>query len=293
MHVAIISPPSGWHVEQLSAAGRGLGHEVTVVEFRQLTALLGADESELRLGKFDLMNADRVLVRSVPPGSLEQIVFRMDALHRLQLAGVPVLNPPAAIEACVDKYLAIARLQAAGLPVPRTAVCEDVPQALAAFHRLGKDVVVKPVFGSEGRGIMRVENEALADRVFRTLVRTGAVLYLQEFIDHPGHDLRALVLGNRVLAAMRRFSTGDFRTNVAQGGRFEAFSLSPAQADLALRAARAVGAPLAGVDLLPDRSGDVFVVEVNSAPGFAALSQTTDLDVAREIMGYLAKGNWT
>ena len=97
-----------------------------------------------------LADCDAVLVRTMPPGSLEQVVFRMDLLHRLMAGGVRVLNPPRAVEVCVDKYLATALLDAAGLPVPHTIVCQHADAALEAFTALGGDVVVKPLFGSEG-----------------------------------------------------------------------------------------------------------------------------------------------
>src|SRR5262249_44013031 len=143
----------------------------------------------------------------------------MDVLHRLQARGAVVLNPPAALETCVDKYLASARLEAAGLPVPRTVVCQHSDAALEAFARLGGDVVVKPLFGSEGRGMVRITDPEMAWRTFRTLERLQSVLYLQQFVPHPGWDLRAFVLAGRVIAAMRRSGkAGDWRTNVAQGG---------------------------------------------------------------------------
>src|SRR5207237_7469693 len=105
-----------------------------------------------------LSDYDGVLVRTMPPGSLEQVVFRMDVLHRLERRGVRVLNPPLAVEACVDKYVTTARLEAAGLPVPPTIVCQHADDALEAFTALGGDVVVKPLFGSEGRGMVRVSD---------------------------------------------------------------------------------------------------------------------------------------
>ncbi len=110
----------------------------------------------------------------MPPGSLEQVVFRMDALGRLEAAGATVINPPRAIECAVDKYLTTARLAAAGLLVPRTVACQTVEDAMAAFELLGGDVVIKPLFGSEGRGITRLQDEALAERAFRLLVQLGA-----------------------------------------------------------------------------------------------------------------------
>src|SRR5581483_1890667 len=97
-------------------------------------------------------------------------------------------------------------------------------------------------------------------RVFRTLERTGAVMYLQQFVRHPGWDLRAFVVGGRVLAAMRRHAKDDWRTNVAQGGRAEPCRLSADEEDRALGAAAAVGAPVAGVDLLPGPGGETYVI---------------------------------
>src|SRR5262249_7966360 len=180
----------------------------------------------------------------------------MDVLHRLQARGAVVLNPPAALETCVDKYLASTRLEAAGLPVPRTLVCQDADAALEAFDRLGGDVVVKPLFGSEGRGMVRVTDPETAWRTFRTLGRLQGILYLKESLAPPGWDLRVFVLGGRILTAMRRRSKGDWRTNIAQGGSAERVEPAPAEADLALRATAAVGALVAGVDLLPGPRGE-------------------------------------
>jgi RimK family alpha-L-glutamate ligase len=191
------------------------------------------------------------------------------------------------LEACVDKYLATARLESAGLPVPPTLVCQDADTALEAFERLGGDVVVKPLFGSEGRGMMRVNDPELAWRTFNTLERTQAVLYLQTFIRHPGWDLRAFVLNGRVLAAMRRTANSDWRTNVAQGATAEPVRLESAQAELAVRAARAVGAVAAGVDLLPGPDGEWYVLEVNAVPGWRALAPVTGIDIAAELIRHV------
>src|SRR5262249_17499550 len=176
----------------------------------------------------------------------------------------------------------------AGLPVPPTAACQRADDALAAFERLGGDLVVKPLFGSEGRGMVRVSDPDLAWRTFRTLERTQAVLYLQQFVPHPAWDLPALVLGGRVIAAMRRHARGGWRTNVAQGGAAEAVRLSPADEELALRAAAAVGAAVAGVDLLPGPAGERYVIEVNAVPGWRALAPAAGRAVAREPLAFLA-----
>src|SRR5205814_8188257 len=123
-------------------------------------------------------------------------------------------------------------------------------------------VVVNPLVGAEGRGLIRVSDPEMAWRTFRTLERLQAVIYLQRFVRHPGWDLRVFVLGGRVLAAMRRYAKDGWRTNVAQGGRAEVASATAEEAQLALAAAEAVGAPIAGVDLLPRPDGGYYVLEV-------------------------------
>lgn len=281
----------GWHVQDLQRAAHHLDVPFEPVPFPTLTGSLGPDRSRIEAGGLDLLREARaVLVRMMPPGTLEQVVFRMDALHRLVAAGVPAMNPPEAIEAAVDKYLATARLEAAGLPVPETWVGETADEALAAFERLGGDVVVKPLFGSEGRGLVRASDREVARRVFHAIERIGSVLYLQRIVDHPGHDWRLFVLGGRVLGAIRRHApAGDWRSNVAVGGRAEAARPGEAAEHLAIAAAGAVGARMAGVDLLPDRDGRLLVLEVNAVPGWKALAAATGIDVATEVLRELLR----
>jgi ribosomal protein S6--L-glutamate ligase len=259
MRIALLAGGDGWHVRDLVRAASALGHQTEVIDFRRVHAGVGIDSDRFA-------GCDAVIVRTMPPGSLEQVVFRMDVLHRLQARGVTVLNPARSLEVCVDKYLATACLEAAGLPVPPTVACQDAETALEAFEKLGGDVIVKPLFGSEGRGMVRVSELEMAWRTFRTLERTQCVLYLQQMVRHPGWDLRVFVLGGRVLTAMRRHARDGWRTNIAQGGRGEVVSVT-AEEELALKAAASVGAVAAGVDLLPGPNGQLYVLEVNALPG--------------------------
>lgn len=282
MNIAILSGGTGWHVQDLVRAAGELGHRATPLDFRTLSA--GADPAGGTLAAFDA-----VLVRTMPAGSLEQVVFRMDLLHEAAARGVPVLNPPRAVEVCVDKYLTTARLARAGLRTPPTAVCQRSDDAMSHFARLGGDAVLKPLFGSEGRGMCRVTDPETAWRTFRVLEQTGQVIYLQQFVRHPGWDLRAFVLGDRVVASMRRTAGHDWRTNVAQGGVAERVALSATERALAVRAAEAVGCPVAGVDLLPGPDGELSVIEVNAVPGWKALASACGTDVAQEVVRYLAR----
>jgi ribosomal protein S6--L-glutamate ligase len=282
MRIAVLSAGVGWHVKDLQRAAAALDHEAVAVDFRRIQAGVG-------IGVDSLGNFDAVMVRTMPPGSLEQVVFRMDALHRIQARGVVVLNSPAAIEACVDKYLASAKVQAAGLRVPPTIACQHADAGMGAFVRLGGDVVVKPLFGSEGRGMVRITDGETAWRVFRTLERLQTVLYVQQFIRHPGWDLRVFVIGSKVVAAMRRYARDDWRTNVAQGGKAEAVDVTSNQRLLALKAMQAVHAHVAGVDLMQGSDGEWYVLEVNAVPGWRALAPATGIDIATAMVRFLAE----
>jgi len=282
MEVAVLGAPTSWYLRDITRAA-GDRHRVIPVTFRDLAALVDHSGQSYTAGATDLGRLDAVIVRTMPPGSLEQVVFRMDVLGRLEAAGVTVVNPPRAVEAAVDKYLATSRLQTAGLQVPRTRVCQTADEAIRAFQDLHGDVVVKPLFGSEGRGITRLCDEALADRAFRMLEQFGAVIYLQEFIPHEGFDLRLFVVGEQVLA-MRRRNPHDWRTNVSRGATPESFAPDDRLIEMARRAAAAVGAPLAGVDILPGRDGLLYVIEVNAVPGWQALAEVSGADVAALVL---------
>jgi len=291
-HLVALVSGMGWHVVDLRRAAEVVGVRLDPIPFPRVVGRVGIGPARVEAAGLDLSGVDGVLVRMMPPGTLEQVVFRMDALHRLEALGIPLLNPPRAVEAAVDKYLALARLEAAGVPVPETWVGESAAEAQAAFEALGGDVVVKPLFGSEGRGLVRVSDPELALRTFRTLERLGCVLYVQRHVRNPGHDVRAFVLGGSVLGSIRRVARdGEWRTNVAVGAKAEACRLGAEAEGLAIRAARAVGAEMAGVDLLPDLDrGGWTVLEVNAVPGWKALGAASGIDVAAAILDRLKRG---
>lgn len=232
-----------------------------------------------------LKDLSALIIRPIGRGSLEEIIFRMDLLHRLERLGMLVINPPSSIERSVDKYYTLALLEEHGLPVPRTAVTEDADEALKAFHELGGDVVVKPLFGSRGMGSTRVSDPDIAGRVFRAVSFHHDVLYLQEFIPHGVSDIRAFILGNRVLAAMRRVGE-TWKANVSLGARPVPLELSGGLDDLAVEAAGAVGCKVAGVDIL-EGSGGPVILELNSQPGWRGLQSVTRVDIADAIVGYV------
>ena len=196
------------------------------------------------------------------------------------------MNSPRAIERTVDKFWTSALLEQCGVSTPETVVCDNVEEATAAFRALG-DVIVKPLFGSMGLGMVRVSDEEMAFRVFRAIEQIRGVYYLQRTINHDGVDTRAFVVGGRVLGAIERRAIG-WRTNLARGGTARRVALSEEWSALAVRAAAAVGADYAGVDLLADTDGKVYVLEVNGIPGWKGLQEATSIDVAGRLVDFLA-----
>jgi RimK family alpha-L-glutamate ligase len=228
---------------------------------------------------------DALIVRPIGRGSLEELVFRMDMLYKLERSGFYIINPPEAIEHCVDKYDILSILEGADVPVPRTAATENVAEALKAFKELGGDVVVKPIFGSRGQGATRIVDADIADTVFKAITFHHGVIYLQEFVAHGHSDIRAFVVDGRVVAAMRRVAEG-WKTNYSRGARPSSTTLSKEFEDLAVKASKSVGCKVAGVDILEGPTGPK-IVDVNSQPGWKGLQMVTKVNIADEIVNFV------
>jgi RimK family alpha-L-glutamate ligase len=288
MNIAVLSSPSSWYLRDLQRAA-GTRHQVTACSFSEIAATVG-DETEppVMLNGNPSTDFDALLVRTMPPGSLEQVIFRMNALARVTKAGTLVLNPPRALEVAIDKYLTLVHLADAGLSVPRTATCQTKEKAMEAFARLGGDVVIKPLFGGEGRGIARISDPDLAHRAFQLLDQLEAVIYLQEYIPHAGFDVRVFAIGDELLA-MRRENRHDWRSNISRGACAIPMTLDTRHQEIARQAIRVIGAPLAGVDILEGPDGRLYVLEVNAVPGWRALARVAGVDVASMVFAWLER----
>lgn len=284
MKIGIFGNDGSWYVEDLQRAARNLNCDAVRLDFRRLSMSMSAAGTRFSCDRFALDDFDAFIIRTMPPGSLEEVVTRMDVLGQLHAAGKIVVNSPRVIECAVDKSLTTAKLSSAGLPVPATWVGESSDAAMEAFEQLGGDVVVKPVFGSEGRGIVRVSDPDLAFRTFRTLERIDAVLYLQQFVPHAGFDTRILILDGEVVGAIKRESPDDFRTNIARNGSATQIEPTEHQIRLALQATGVIGSRFAGVDLLSHTSEETYVIELNAVPGWRAFQKATGIDVAEQFL---------
>ena len=290
MRIGVFGNHDSWYVNELCRIGTARGHFMLPLLFDQFAAHVQTGRVDFRCGDIDLRSLEVILVRTMPPGTLEQVVARMNMLAGLEACGVRIINSPRALECAVDKYLTTQRLALVGIPVPATIVCENSDTALDAFEALGRDVVVKPLFGAEGRGIMRVSDPELALRAFRTLERLGAVLYLQTFVSGPGFDIRVLLLDDQLVGSMKRIpKPGDFRANISQQGTGVVHVPSERELELARQAANITGSLFAGVDLMYNADHEPLVIEVNAVPGWRGLQRTCDIDVPARLFEWIAR----
>jgi len=301
--LAVLGNPDGWYVRDLHRAAAVIGDiEISVVSFGDLRVESRSHDelhvfskllpkpstgsegpSECQIDR----QFDGLLVRSMPLGSLEQVIFRMNALHVAKQQGLAVVNSPRSLEIAIDKWLTLDYARQAGLEIPATICCQDRDSAIQAFERFGRDVVVKPLFGGEGRGLIRINDPDIAWRVFSTLEQISAVIYVQEFIAHQGFDLRILVIGDEHFCVARQVAKDDWRTNLSRGGKAEAYTPTEKQIEMARTAVKAIGGQIVGVDILPSKDGRDILLEVNAVPGWRGTAKALDVDVAKKVLQYM------
>jgi tetrahydromethanopterin:alpha-L-glutamate ligase len=285
--VALVVEGADWHSRTLAQAFAALGVRTRAVDLRAC-----AIETQRPFG-LDIAGLgdrlpDAVLVRTLSGGTFQAVTLRLGILHALRENGVLVWNNARAIERCVDKSMTSFLLTRAGIPTPATWAMESEEAARAIVRRetARGPLVLKPLFGSQGRGLKLVRSE---DDLPKPDAVSG-VYYLQRFVGVEGadgfRDFRLLVSQGRVIAAMAR-QAASWITNVKQGGRPLAVVAGNELTELALRAAAAVGADFAGVDILYGADGHPTVLEVNSMPAWSGLQKVTRARIASILAGDL------
>ena len=247
------------------------------------------DRLDDRAIHFDLENPapwreyDAVIERSLSYNS------GLYALRILNAFGVQTVNTAAVAEACGDKLTTSTLLAKAGLPQPRNVVAFSPESALEALEELGYPAVVKPVVGSWGRLLAKVNDRDAAEAIFEHKATLGStqhqIFYVQEYIEKPGRDIRAIVIGDRVLTAMYRKSE-HWITNTARGGEGELCPISPEIESLCLNAAQAMGGGVLAVDLIEHSERGFLVNEINHTMEFHTMQPLSGVDVAGEIVEY-------
>jgi RimK family alpha-L-glutamate ligase len=280
--IAIFTDDPGWHGKQLRLAFADRGYSSDYVSLTECRLRIESGQLPLLIPHFEQALPVAAFVRGVPGGSLEEVVLYLDILHALKALNIPVYNDGHAVERSVDKGMTSFLLHNAGLPTPLTWVLRDRQEAVAIAEqelKAGHLLISKPLFGSQGTGIRRLEK--MTDLLWLTGSR--GVYYLQRFVECAGagfSDLRVFVINGQAVAAMQR--RGKFwLNNVARGASCERIDLNAELADLAIKAAAALAMDYAGVDIIQDRAGRHTVIEVNSIPAWKGLQSVCDVNIAQ------------
>lgn len=271
----------GWHGMVLAEAFAQKGHEAVMVDLRDCAIDLTGDRAKISIPYFNEI-PQLAFVRGIAPGSLQQVITRLNILHILSMLGTTIYNNAKAIERTVDKGMTSFLLKQNGLATPATTVCESRALAHATIKtklQQENELVIKPLFGSQGKGVRLLDaNNAMplpGDE------HVDGVFYLQSKINtgENSHDYRVFVIRNKAVAAMRR--TGDhWLHNVAKGAKCQP-NKEAEILYLAEQAALAINIQYCGVDIIRDASGNLSVLEVNSIPAWRGLQSVTDVNIAQ------------
>lgn len=277
----------GWHGKRLAEAFLKRGCEAIFVSLKDCRLALLPGSLGVMIPGFERHLPIGVFVRGVPGGTLQQVIARLDILHALQLLGVTVYNSGRAVERTVDKAMTSFLLHHHGVATPPTWVCESRQTAHALMQREtadGQRLVIKPLFGSQGQGVRMLT--ATTPLPVPMEQHVDGLYYLQAYVDSgegAWHDHRVFVIRGQVAGAMVRRGSS-WINNVAQGGRCERLPPQGEIAELALAAARALEIDYCGVDIIRDRAGKLYVLEVNSIPAWKGLQSVLEGDIAQALV---------
>jgi len=286
----VLTDPDDWTASAFLKNIRKRGAKALPINLSTLSASISTSEFFIFDANLKDTELDAILVRDVGISfALEQISFKFDLLRLFETANIPVMNSPTAIQNAANKFFSFYLFKLACLPIPCTTVTSELEVALRTIEKF-EIVVVKPIFGSQGEGIIKLESSQpeseLATKLAELLKERG-VLYLQEFVPNPGRDIRVFVVGEEALGAIYRVPrSGSFVSNLSQGGTPLKCELTGEMEELAISAAKAVGADFAGVDLIEGEEG-LFLLEVNATPSGKGIKLACGIDVTGRIVDLL------
>lgn len=283
MNIAILSRAPRCHsTRRLREACLQRGHQVHVLDTMQFSIMVEQGQPSLFYRNRALPEFEAVIPRIGASISF----FGTAVVRQFETLGVFSINSSHAISVSRDKLRSLQILSRHGIGIPTTTFVRDKHGVLPAIKRLGgAPVVLKLLEGTQGVGVILADTMNVAQAIIETLTSARQNVLIQRFVvESRGRDVRAFVVGGRVVAAMRRIAQGDeFRSNVHRGGRCEPITLEPAYERTALRAAQVLGLRVAGVDMLEGAEGPL-VMEVNSSPGLEGIESATKIDVASAIV---------
>lgn len=319
-----ITDPEDWTARALINAAKEKGFSPLVLDLRKAEVTISSGNSEsgvlsgafFKAGETLLSDLDALIIRDAGAGAFEGVSFRFDILRELEAEGIPVINSPEAIQSAANKYHASYLLARAGIPVPKTVAVQSVEAALKVISRFG-DAVIKPVFGYKGKDIARVKNWEIqfsdrkteplpVEETLQNLLEEKGMLYIQEFIENPGRDIRAFVVdGTAIGAIYRKAAAGSWVNNLSQGGSSDRCVLTDEQKEIAEKASLAIGTTFAGIDIIEGSEGldenkskkvkgqssenkqNPMILEVNGTPSGKGIFDAWGINTAEYILEHI------
>lgn len=286
MRIVILSRNPGlYSTRRLLEAGTARGHEMLIVDTLRAYMNIATDRPQIHYRGAALEGIDAV----IPRIGASLTFYGCAVVRQFEMMGVFSLNESVAISRSRDKLRALQLLSRKGIGLPVTGFAhfaDDIPDLIAMVN--GAPLVVKVLQGTQGIGVVLCETEKAAESVIEAFMGLKQNILVQEYIkEAEGADIRCLVIGDRVVAAMKRQARpGEFRSNLHRGGTASPVKITPEERSCAVRAAKIMGLRLAGVDLLRSASGP-RIMEVNSSPGLEGIEATSDVDLARLVIEYI------
>ncbi|WP_340818884.1 tetrahydromethanopterin:alpha-L-glutamate ligase [Methanolobus sp. WCC4] len=289
----VVTDPDDWTANALIQEARKRGFETCCPNLGKLETSI-MKETEHTADDVNLSELDAIIIRDMGPGKNDAHIFRFDVLQELEESGKIMINPPVAIQNAANKFRASCLIAKEGIPTPDTFITQDTETALK-FIEERNDVVLKPVFGYKGIGIKRIKDNVVlgpdgnregtdACDLVSSYIEEKGIVYIQEFIENPGQDIRAFVVNGKVTGAIyRKAPDGWWLNNLSQGGTPQECKLSTEQENMCLKAAKAINAVYAGVDLIENEEG-CYVLEVNATPSGAGIYRSLNINVAEHIL---------
>ena len=283
----VLTNPEDWTTRAFVKNIEKRGAQPVPINLSTVSASISSTDFSIFDADFKGLELDALLVRDVGISfSLEPISFKYDLLRQFEHS-MPVMNSPMAIQNAANKFFSFYLFKRAHLPIPHTTITAELEVAVQAIEEFNR-VLAKPIFGSQGKGILKLEStQPDLKQKLNELLNERGVLYLQEFVPNPGHDIRVFVVGEAALGAIYRVAlNGSFVSNLSQGGTPVRCELTEEIEELAIRATKALDADFAGVDLLEGEEG-LLVLEVNGTPSGKGINQACGIDVTERIVDLL------
>jgi len=288
MNIIILSRnPNLYSTRRLTEAGEERGHTMRVVNYLRCHMNITASKPRLLVGSESLNNMDAV----IPRIGASKTYYGTAVVRQIEAMNIFSANESDAISRSRDKLRSLQILAWAGIPLPTTGFAYNTDDVKSMIAEVGSTpLVMKLLEGTQGKGVVLAETRKAAESVMSVFRQLDANILVQEFVkEASGRDIRAIVVGRKVVAAMeRRAPEGEFRSNVHQGGSMAKVTLTSEERKMVVSATKALGLSIAGVDFMRSNEGPV-ILEVNSSPGLEGIEKTSKVDVAGAMIDYVVR----